>query len=117
MPDLVLLNYIYGVLNECIFILTLTRIDRLCIVASHMYYVKPKVSNLALWGVCNIIVDCYGLSNVYLQTPLALASFIRPAMHYMQAGLFASLISVHNDTSASPRVYMDVLDEHIGVGK
>ena len=38
-------------------------------------------------------------------------------MHYTQAGLFASLFSVHNDTSASLRVYMDVLDELIGVGK
>ena len=35
----------------------------------------------------------------------------------MQAGLFASLFSVHNDTSASLRVYiiMDALDEFIGV--
>ena len=49
MPDVVLLNYVCGVLNECIFILTLTRIDRLSIVASHMYYIKPKVSNLAFW--------------------------------------------------------------------
>ena len=51
MPDLVILNYIYGVLNECILILTVTRIDRLCIVASTMYYVKLKVhvSNLAFW--------------------------------------------------------------------
>ena len=39
-------------------------------------YVLRKTNVLALWGVCNIIVDCYGLCNVYLQTTLALASFI-----------------------------------------
>ena len=38
-------------------------------------------------------------------------------MHCMHAGLFASLMSVHNDTTASPRVFMDILDDHIGVGK
>ena len=58
-----------------------------------------------------------GLKGAVWRSARIFTLLFRPAMHYMQAGLFASLISVHNDTSASSRVYMDVLDEHIGMGK
>ena len=67
-----------GVLNE--YILSWHNVLIICAAfASQMHCAKPKSSNLAFLaskGVCNIIVDCYWLCNVYLQMSLALANFI-----------------------------------------